>query len=189
MQYETITPLLNRFNDLVDSLINDFKEYNLDEDTLVMISKKTRNFITFTELALINVNFTILETINDIKYNFNDEINQSKEMVENIFKQMNESLDKILEHEDEEEEHNHGHDHGHEHHHHVDIDDVQDDINIITECLIFLKKLLGEIGNMVISVVRYQTDEISEEQFNTLYNEFKENISKYKDEFEQKLQK
>ena len=186
MQYDTITPLLTRFNNLVDSLINDFKEYSLDEDTLVMISKKTRNFITFTELALLNVNFAILEKMNDVKYNFNEQINQTKEMVELIFKQMNESLDKILEHEDE-EEHNHGHDHGHEHHHHVDVENVQEDIDKITECLIFLKKLLGEIGKMVISVVKYQKKEISEEEFNDIYNEFKENINKYRDEFDKKL--
>lgn len=182
MQYDTITPVINRFNNLVDSLIEDFKEYNLDEETLIFLAEKTRNFIGFSELALFNVIFGVLENLNDVKYKFDEEVQESQKIIKKIFENMNKSLDTILAHEDEEEE-EHFHDHNHEHHHHVDVDEVQDDVNNIVDCLAILKKFIGGICDITILTLKYHADEIKEEVFKKEYEKFKKNIAEFKNEF------
>lgn len=184
MQEEMINQLIGRFNDVVDSLINDFKQFNLDEDTLAEISKKTRNFITFNQLSLSNIMFAVLEKIDSTQYNLNDEINKSKEMIRQLFETLNGCLDHILEHADE-EEHSHGHDHDHSHHHvHVDIDEVQDDIKEIIKCLEFLKKLFGNIFSIALSSLRYMAGNLDEESYTTEYNSFKQNIQLLEQDFQ-----
>lgn len=183
MQYDTLTPLITRLNDFLDSLIKDFKEYKLDEETIVFLSEKTKNFINFTELSLFNVVLKVLGNLGDAKYVFDDEIKMINNMVENIFERLNESFSTILVPEDE-EGHAHGHDHDHNHvHYHVDVENVQKDIDKIVDYLVFLKKILADLGNVIISLLKYQNKEISEEEFNKEYTTFKENINNYKNEF------
>ncbi len=187
MQYDTLTPLITRFTNLIDSLINDFKNYKLDEETVIMLAKKTRNFISFTELALLNVIFKVLEKMGEYQFVNDDQISDIKKMVESIFDKMNQSLDTILQHDDEEEEHVHDHGHDHEHHHHIDIESVQKDIDKIVEYLVFLKKILLDVGQMAISLLKYQGKEINEEEFKKEYTQFKDNMDSYKSEFENNL--
>lgn len=184
MQIDTITPVINRFNNLIDSLIKDFKEYNLDEDTMGFLAEKTRNFIGFSELALFNVIFGVLDNLSDAKYKYDDEINETKKIINKIFENMNESLDTILAHEDEEEEHCHDHDHEH-HHYHIDVDEVQDDVNKIIDNLGILKKLIGGICDMILLTIKYHADEIKEEVFKKEYNNFKKNIADFNNEIEE----
>lgn len=187
MQYDTLTPLITRFTNLIDSLIKDFKDYKLDEETVIMLAKKTRNFISFTELALLNVIFKVLEKMGEYKFVNDVQINEIKNIVESVFDKMNQSLDNILQHDEEEEEHVHDHGHDHEHHHHIDIEGVQKDIDKIVEYLVFLKKLLLDVGQMAISLLKYQGKEINEDEFKKEYNQFKENMDSYKSEFENNL--
>ncbi len=187
MQDDTLTPLITRFTNLIDALIKDFKDFNLDEETVIMLANKTRNFINFTELALLNVIFNILEKMGEYKFINDDQIKDITKMVETIFEKMNQSLDTILEHEDEEEEHVHDHDHNHEHHFHIDIDAVQKDIDKIVEYLVFLRRLIVDVGQMAIALLKYQKKEISEDEFKNEYNLFKENMNSYKEEFENNL--
>ncbi|RAP52425.1 MAG: hypothetical protein BZ138_03130 [Methanosphaera sp. rholeuAM270] len=188
MEHESITILINRFNNVIDSLIDDFKKYNLDEEAIIFITKKTRNFVGFTNLALLNVIFKVLEDV-DLRYTFDDEIKLLDEIIDNIFDNINESLDVILPDEDEEEHgHSHGHSHDHNHeHHHIDVDAVQGDITNIRENLIFLKKIVLDLGQMVISVLKFQSKNIKEDQFREDYCDFKSNIKEYKQEFDEKF--
>ena len=183
MQYDTITPLLNRFNNMVDSLIKDFKEYNLDGETIIFLAKKTKNFINFTDLALLNVIFAIFEKIDIARYNFDEEILEAKQIIGKIFEDMNESLNTILEHDHDEEEHDHGHDHDHEHHQ-IDVDEIQKDLKVIVDDLAILKKLLDGICDMLIVTLKYQAEEIKEEVFKKEYDNFKDNMAQFNDEFE-----
>ena len=184
MQYDTVTPLIGRFNDLIDSLIKDFKEYKFSEKTLIYLANKTKSSINFTEVALMNVFIKVLENMGDARYVFDDEIKIITKMVDKIFEKINESLDVILEEDHEEgEEHVHEHGHDHDHEHNIDIESVQKDIDKILECLTFLKKILGDVGKIVISLLKYRNKEITEEEFNKEYTTFKENIETYKNEF------
>ena len=116
MDINTITPVITQFNNFIDSLIEDFKQYNLDEETLAFLVGKTRNFISFSELTLLNVIFGILDKLEAAGFDFNDEIQAAKNIINQIFENINNSLDIILP--EEEEQEGHVHDHGHHHHHH-----------------------------------------------------------------------
>ena len=189
MQFDMITPLIERFNNLIDSLIKDFEEYNLDGETIIFLAKKTKNFINFTELALLTVIFKILEKMSDVTYQFDEEIKEANQMIDKIFEELNKSVEKILEQDNEEEHDHHHHGHGHHHHEHhdIDVDILQEPVEKIKEYLDFLKKLMGNIGDMVIKVLKYQNKEIIEEEFKGEYNSFKENMKKFKEEFESKI--
>lgn len=188
MQYDTITPLITRFNNVVDSLTEDFKDKNLDAETVIFLAKKTRNFIGFTELALLNVIFAILDKMNNTNYKFDSEISDAKLIINNIFENMNKALDTILAHDHDEEEYLHGHNHNHEHHYDFDVDEIRGDINQILENLASLKKIIGDIAEIVISTIKYEADEIKEDVFKKEYANFKENIERLKKESEKTTQ-
>lgn len=172
MNLDMITPLIGKFDDLINSLIDDFKEFNFDENALVFIAKKTRNFITFNELTLSNILFSILEKIDDTEYSFDDEISKSKDIINSIYDNINASLDKILEHDEEEHEHEH-------HHHHIDVDSLQDDVKDIVSNLELLKEFFSRICDITVSVVKYQTNGISEDAFKDKYDDFKEYVKNF----------
>lgn len=182
MQEEMINQLINKFNDVIDSLINDFKEFNQNEDILAEISKKTRNFVSFTELSLSNVMFAVLAKLKENDYGLDEEITQLKEMIGQIFEKINKALDHILEHDDE-DEHAHGHDHSHHHHVHIDIDEVQEDIQEIIIALQFLKKIFKEIFIIVLSSLKYEVGSIEESIYQMEYNKFRENVKNLGQEF------
>lgn len=182
MQSDIFTPIIAKFNDLIDSLIKDYEEFNLDEDTLGFLATKTRNFISFNKLTLNNVIFATLETLEVKGYDFNNIANESKEFMNSIFDKINESVDNIL-HEDDNQEHHHdhGHDH-HQHHYHIHIDEVQDDIDKIKEYLVLLKKLIGYVGDIIISSLKYKANDMTEDEFSNKYAKFKENLENLKTE-------
>lgn len=176
MQSDMITSLLKEFDDMIDSLLNDFKKFNADEDALAFIAKRTRSFIASTDLALNNIIFKVLEKMEDDKFDFNKQINESKAIVKVIFEKINQWIDHILEHEQEEEEHIHGHDH-HHHHIHIDLDEVQDDINSISDYLQQLKLLFNSIIEMLISSARYHNNDISDDDYQKANQRFKQEIT------------
>ena len=138
MENNMINELFVQFNSLVDSLIEDFKEFNQNEEVLVFLAGKTKNFLDFTELTFLNVIFKFLSTLDTVNEGFSKEIGQSEELIKQIFDNIRGILDRIVI-EDEEEEHGHshgcGHSHGHEHHHHINMDGVQEDLDKIVDDL------------------------------------------------------
>jgi hypothetical protein len=184
MDLNTITPVITQFNNFIDSLIEDFKQYNLDEETLAFLVGKTRNFIDFSQLTLLNVIFGILNKLEEAGYDFSDEIKEAKNIINQIFERINQSLDIILP-EEEEEEHIHDHGHGHHHHHHhIDVESVQGDVEKVVANLKSLKKLIGEIVNIALSTLKYQANEINQTVFDKEYENFRDNMKNFKQEFE-----
>ena len=187
MENNMINELFVQFNSLVDSLIEDFKEFNQNEEVLVFLAGKTKNFLDFTELTFLNVIFKFLSTLDTVNEGFSKEIEQSEELIKQIFDNIRGILDRIVI-EDEEEEHGHshgcGHSHGHEHHHHINMDGVQEDLDKIVDDLVFLKKLVATIGDIVFSSLKYKADEISQIEYEEEYKRFKDKIRKYCDEFD-----
>jgi hypothetical protein len=180
MQSDVFTPIINKFNDLIDSLIKDYEEFNLDKDTLGFLATKTRNFINFNKLTLNNVIFATLEKFEVDGYDFNSIASESKEFMNSIFDKMAESVDNIL-HEDDNQEHHHdhGHDH-HQHHYHIHIDEVQDDIDKIKEYLKILKELINYVAVILISSLKYKANAMSKEEFDKEFTKFKENLDNLK---------
>ena len=186
MENNMINELFVQFNDLVDSLIKDFKEFNQNEEVLVFLAGKTKNFLDFTELTFLNVIFKFLSQIDTVNKEFSKEIEQSEELIRRVFENIRSILERIVI-EDEEEEHGHshgcGHSHGLEHHQHIDMDGVQEDLEKIVDDLVFLKKLVATIGDIVFSSLKYKADEISQIEYEEEYERFKDKIMKYYDEF------
>lgn len=142
MQNNMITPLIKEYNNMIDSLTDDFKKYNKDEETLAFIIQRTENFIDSTRLALNQIIIPVLEKDKD--KNYEKEIKELKIESDDIFKKMEEITSNTLIHEEEEE---HIHDHHHHHHHlNMDIEEVQDEIQQLTNYLMQLKELLQNIS-------------------------------------------
>lgn len=183
MDKTIITPIIERLNNVIDSLIDDFKEYNLDEETIGFLVQNTRNFIEFSKVTLLNVIFGVLEKAGDKKYDFDDVIHETENLINKIFDSIDESLNRILPEEDE-QECGHDHAHGHHHHHyHIDVDAVQEDIDKVISDLTALKKLLGEVTDMVLLTLRYQAEEINEKVFGNEFDKFKDNVKRFKEEY------
>lgn len=181
MQNSMIKQLFTRADDLIDSLIEDFGEFNNNENVLGFLAEKTMNFINFSQTTFSMVIFGFLDKISDTKYNFDEEISKSKELINKIFENIKEILGHILQHEEDEEDGDCEHDHEH-HHHHIDMDSVQEDIDKVVEYLVLLKGILSTIENFVLTSLKYESDKITEGEFKKAYNTFKENINKYYEE-------
>lgn len=184
MDINTITPVITQFNNFIDSLIEDFKQYNLDEETLAFLVGKTRNFISFSELTLLNVIFGILDKLEAAGFDFNDEIQAAKNIINQIFENINNSLDIILPEEEEQEGHVHDHGHHHHHHHHIEVEAIQEDVDKIIANLEVLKNLIGDIANRVLMTLKYQAKEIDETLFKKEYECFKDDMKNFTEEFE-----
>ena len=151
MQFDTVTPLIKRFNNLIDALIKDFKEFNLDDDAIIFLAQRTRNFINFTKIAFLKVILIILER-DETKFDFKEILDDINQMVDAVFEGLNKLLDDILAKEDEHAHahaHSHSHSHAHEHHD-IEVDNLQEYLDKITEYLGFIKKLLGEDRKSVV---------------------------------------
>lgn len=158
-----LTRLLKRFNYLSDKLINDFQRYDLDEDSFVFLAGKTRNFMSFTHKILLKVLFIFLNKFSSVKYKFNEEIIDIDKMFSIIFESMNDSLNEIL---DEKADRN-----------------QKENIDKIISSLKFLKKLMEDISAIVISILKFESENIDEEEFRKKYRNFKLNIDDDKNIF------
>jgi hypothetical protein len=160
---------LGKFNDLIDSLIKGFTKYNLDEHTLIFLAKKTKRFMSFTHMAILNILFRILGTFIGAKDLFDKYIMDTNEIMDNIFKQMENSLNDILTQK-------------------VGIND-QEEIDGIVLNLKFMKKIITNLGEMAISVLKFQSNTINEDEFREEYRKFKDKFDKDKQTFEDDIKK
>ena len=87
---------LEKFNGFIDYLINGFTKYNLDEHTLIFLAKRTKKFMSFTHIVILHFIFKILGTFSSAKNIFDKYILDTNEIIDNIFKQMEISLNNIL---------------------------------------------------------------------------------------------
>ena len=94
---------------------------------------------------------------------FDKYILDTNEIIENIFKQMEISLNNILTQK-------------------VGMDN-QDDVDNIVLNLKFLRKIITNLGEMAISVLKYQSNTITEQEFKEEYRKFKEKFEKDKKSF------
>lgn len=154
---------LEKFNGFIDYLINGFTKYNLDEHTLIFLAKRTKKFMSFTHIVILHFIFKILGTFSVAKNIFDKYILDTNEIIENIFKQMEISLNNILTQK-------------------VGMDN-QDDVDNIVLNLKFLRKIITNLGEMAISVLKYQSNTITEQEFKEEYRKFKEKFEKDKKSF------
>ena len=61
---------------------------------------------------------------------------------------------------------------------------VQGDVEKVVANLKSLKKLIGEIVNIALSTLKYQANEINQTVFDKEYENFRDNMKNFKQEFE-----
>lgn len=169
MNNELINKQLIRFDNLIDFLIKGFTKYNLDEHTIIFLAKRTKIFMTFTNRVILNILFKILKRFTGAKNLFDKYIIDTNLIVENIFRQIEISLNNILTNK-------------------VGINDQEEVDNIISN-LNFLKNIIMNLGEMALSVLKYQSNAINEKEFKEEYRKFKEKFEKDKKTFEYDIKK
>jgi hypothetical protein len=120
-------------------------------------------------MAILNILFRILGTFIGAKDLFDKYIMDTNEIMDNIFKQMENSLNDILTQK-------------------VGIND-QEEIDGIVLNLKFMKKIITNLGEMAISVLKFQSNTINEDEFREEYRKFKDKFDKDKQTFEDDIKK
>lgn len=169
MKNNILKDQLSVFNNLIDYLIKGFTKYNLDEFALIFLAKRTKGLMTFTHIAILNTLFKILKTFGGVKNIFDKYIFDTNEIIDNIFKQIENSLNNILSQK-------------------AGIDN-QEDIDNIVSNLKFVKKIILNLAQIAVSVLKYQSNVINEDEFKEEYRKFKEQFDKDKKTFEVEIKK
>ena len=169
MNNELISKQLIKFNSLVDFLIKGFTKYDLDEHTIVFLAKLTKKFMKFTHLTVLNILFKILTRFAGAKNLFDKYILDTNLIVDNVFRQIEISLNNILTNK-------------------VGIDNQEEVDNIISN-LNFIKKIITNLAEMAISVLKYQSNTIDEDEFKKEYRQFKDRFETDKKTFEDEIKK
>lgn len=169
MTNELIDKELIKFNNLIDFLIKGFTKNNLDEHTIVFLANITKRFMTFTHIAVLKIVFKILKRFTGAKNLFDKYILDTNIIVDNVFKQIEMSLNNILTNK-------------------VGIDNQEEVDNIILN-LNFIKKIITNLGDIAISVLKYQSNTIDEEEFKKEYRKFKYKFETDKQTFEDEIKK
>ena len=159
---------LSKFNGTIDYLINAFTKYNLDEHALLFLAKRTKRFMTFTHVIVLHILFRVLKTFSGAKNIFDKYILDTNQMVDDAFKQIEDSLNNILSNK-------------------MGISN-QDDIDNIISNLKFIKKIITNLTEMALSVLKYQSNVINEDEFREEYRKFKEKFENDKNEFSTEVQ-
>lgn len=154
---------IGRFNSFIDYLIKGFTKYNLDEHALIYLVKRTRKFMTFTHIIILNILFRVLETFGGAKNIFDTYIIDTNELVDDAFKEMEVSLNNILTKK-------------------MGVS-KQEDIDNIVLNLNFIRSLITNLAEIALSVLKFQSNAINEDEFREEYRKFKEKFDKDKNDY------
>ena len=162
-----IKTIFEEFNYMADNLIKSFTRTNLDEDSLVFLSKRTKYLLSFTHLILLKVLFKFFEGLNLVKFKINEDMLDIDKIMEIIIEQVNISLDDMISQKVDEKR--------------------KEDIDFIVDYLMILKSIINKLSVLFISVLKFQSDIISEVEFRKAYRTFKYDIIEDKTDLENKL--
>lgn len=156
---------LGKFNSFIDYLIKGFTKYNLDEHVLLFLAKRTKKFMTFTHVIILNILFRVLETFSGAKNIFDKYILDTNVLVDDAFKQIEDSLHNILTNK-------------------MGVSNKEDVDNIVSN-LNFVRTLVTHLAEIAINVLKFQSNMINEKEFRDEYRKFKEKFENDKKEFEE----
>ncbi len=159
--------LFNMFNYLSSNLIKAFTRNNLDEHSLLFLSKRTKHLLSFTHKVLIRLVFKFFRSAGKIKDFVDEDIVDTNQMIEVITLQINQSLDDLISQKVDEKR--------------------QRDIDDIVENLTFLKDIINSLSNFFLSIVKVQSDIIDDDEFIRDYRKFKYDLTINKDKINKKI--
>ncbi len=169
MKDNHLTYFVNRTNNLINYLIKGFTKNNLDEHSLIFLAKNTKRFMTTTQKAYLFVIFKLLDKLTFLNDKLFKDFIDVEAMISNIFETINTTLNDLLSQKIDKKR--------------------QEDIDIIVDNLLFVQKILLDIGDMAISILKFQTNIIDEKEFRNRYKNFKISLENEKNVFDQKYKK
>ena len=169
MKDNHLTYFVNRTNNLINYLIKGFTKNNLDEHSLIFLAKNTKRFMTTTQKAYLFVIFKLLDKLTFLNDKLFKDFIDVEAMISNIFETINTTLNDLLSQKIDKKR--------------------QEDIDIIVDNLLFVQKILLDIGDMAISILKFQTNIIDEKEFRNRYKNFKISLENEKNVFEKKKKK
>ena len=169
MKDNHLTYFVNRTNNLINYLIKGFTKNNLDEHSLIFLAKNTKRFMTTTQKAYLFVIFKLLDKLTFLNDKLFKDFIDVEAMISNIFETINTTLNDLLSQKIDKKR--------------------QEYIDIIVDNLLFVQKILLDIGDMAISILKFQTNIIDEKEFRNRYKNFKISLENEKNVFDQKYKK
>lgn len=148
------------FNKLTNNLINALTKYDLDEHSLIFITKRTKNLMSFTQKILLKITYQFLKTTHTLGSKITDDMIDINKIIDIIFDQITRSLINIETRKVDENK--------------------QQDIDDIVNNLLFLKNIVDSLSEMILYVIKFHADIINEEEFREDYRRFKKYLNNEK---------
>ena len=154
----------NYISKTINFLIHEFQKNNLDEDSLVILSKYVGRFLGFFHKIFLRELFKFSDYVGDMKFNLNDDMTSVNELIEGLLNNIDFLIKDVVAQKLSYKK--------------------QSDVDAIIVSLTLLSNLLDNLKNLVLSVLRYQSGNIDESTFRDDYREFKLALEKDKMRFD-----
>ena len=96
MMDKEIKVIFEEFDYRINNLIKSFTRNNMDEDSLIFLSKRTKHLLSFTHKILLKILFKFFGGLTLVKTTINEDIIDIDKMVAIIIEQINQSLDDMI---------------------------------------------------------------------------------------------
>ena len=168
MIYNTIQISFNNYTKIIDSLIYEIENRGIDEDAFVLLTELSNFYMKFSHRIVLKILFAILnQAETSIKEIYND-IPDLEYMRKELIKQINQDFNKAKKRNFSKKQ--------------------QRDIDDILLSLKFLRSLTDTLKNIILSILKYQSDIINEKEFRAKYQDFKKDLRNDRILFEENYQ-
>ena len=165
--FKSTNIILNNFNKILDKIINAIAKGDLTPEDFSKVTAKIYELIGFTRKIVFPFLSTYSQSNKEFEEKTSIEINDIKEMLTQLF----DNLEKTIK----------------------DIEsnlkkDGKIDTNMLKNYLEFIGVLVNNLFYIIVSTISYATGNISEDEYNESYDEFKVKLEENKRIFKQKFE-
>lgn len=160
----SVNELLNKFNKIIDRIIEGIKEGNLDEQKFNKLHVAIKEFIKFSKDITFPIIFSFVNSNDYIRDKLSNDFSEIKFMVLKL-------LDKLLESMDNIKDNTHG----------------TYDLTILLEYLEFISVIMNNFSYIIYDTIKYSQGQVTEEDYLKHYDEFKINLKENKKNFDEKF--
>ena len=161
---KTLMIHFNYINKTINFLIHEFQKNNLDEESIVILSKYVGRFLGFFQKIFLRELFKFFDFVGNMKFNLNDDMTSVNELIEGLLSYIDFLIKDLVAQNLSFKK--------------------QSDVDAIIASLTLLASILDNLKNLVLSVLRYQSGNIKENTFRDDYREFKLSLEKDKMRFD-----
>ncbi|MDD6285169.1 MAG: hypothetical protein PUA60_00490 [Methanobacteriaceae archaeon] len=160
----SVNELLNKFNKIIDRIIEGIKEGNLDEQKFNKLHVAINEFIKFSKDITFPIIFSFVNSNDYIRDKLSNDFSEIKFMVLKL-------LDKLLESMDNIKDNTHG----------------TYNLTILLEYLEFISVIMNNFAYIIYDTIKYSQGQVTEEDYQKHYDEFKINLKENKKNFDEKF--